>query len=160
MNSQELKKSYMALYDYMANSNDPDNMKTFGSVATKMFNWLAEAKPDLAYDWLEQFSSIKWSNFLTSKEADKIALDMVPKAPWSKEQWKAEMAQHEFQTESQPYYNSCALWITMNMIMSDSAETIEKYVEEEDVFSLVYELAIDKLTDEDGVFNIRRYFGI
>lgn len=160
MTSQELKKSYIALYDYMANSNDPDIMKTFGSVATKMFYWMADAKPELAYDWLEQLSSIKWSNYLTSKEAEKIAMDMVPKAKWSKEQWKAAMAQHEFPTESQPAYNSCALWITMNMIMSDSSDTLEKYVDEEDVFPMAYELALDKLTDEDGVFNIRRYFDL
>lgn len=48
----------------------------------------------------------------------------------------------------------------MQMIMSDSSETLSKYVEQEDLFPLVYDLAVDKLTDKDGVFNIRHYFGV
>jgi len=30
MNTQELKDRYTGLYDYMANSRDPKNMKAFG----------------------------------------------------------------------------------------------------------------------------------
>lgn len=85
---------------------------------------------------------------------------MEPKAPWTRDQWKAAMEQHGFETEKQPCYNKCALWATMNMIMSDSSETLGKYVENGNLFKLVYELAVDKLTDKDKVFSIRRYFDL
>lgn len=48
----------------------------------------------------------------------------------------------------------------MNMIMSDSKATLEKYVESEYLFKLVHDLAVDKLTDKDSVFNVRSYFSL
>ena len=35
---QELKDRYTGLYDYMANSRDPKNMKAFGCVMTEMMD--------------------------------------------------------------------------------------------------------------------------
>lgn len=43
---QELKDRYTGLYDYMANSRDPNNMKAFGCVMTEMMDYLIQAKPD------------------------------------------------------------------------------------------------------------------
>ena len=48
----------------------------------------------------------------------------------------------------------------MNMIMSDSGSTLTRYVESDNLFNAVYDLAVDKLTDTDKVFNIRRYFSL
>lgn len=45
------------------------------------------------------------------------------------------------------------------MIDSDSGSTLKKLVQDDiEYFKLVYLLAIDKLTDKDGVFDIRHYF--
>lgn len=44
--------------------------------------------------------------------------------------------------------------------MSDSSETLSKYVRKEDIFKAVHDLAVDKLTDKDKVFNIRAYFSL
>jgi hypothetical protein len=85
---------------------------------------------------------------------------MQPSAPWSREQWKQAMMMKQYPTEEEPYYNSCALWVTMNMIMSDSSNTLKKYVDDNTLFELVHALAIDSLKDKDGVFNIRKYFGL
>ena len=85
---------------------------------------------------------------------------MVPKAPWSRDQWKQAMEQHELDLVHEPCYNSCALWVTMEMVMSDSSDTLKKYVAEEDMFKAVYDLAVDKLTDKDGKFMVRKYFGL
>ena len=61
--------------------------------------------------------------------------------------------------EMPPYYNKCALYVTMCMIDSDSGKTIKGIeTDEEKYFDIVYSLAIDKLLDRDGVFNIRHYF--
>ena len=70
------------------------------------------------------------------------------------------MTQSGFDMGHEPCYNSCALWVAMNMIMSDSSETLKKYVAEEEMFKAVHDLAVDKLKDKDGVFNIRSYFGV
>ena len=48
----------------------------------------------------------------------------------------------------------------MNMIMSDSSETLRKFIDEESLFKLVHDLAVDKLTDKDEVFSIRSYFNL
>lgn len=160
MNAQELKNAYADLYGYMANSKDPANMKAFGRVMTEMFMWFADNKPDAAQEWLEKLSAIKWNNYLTPKEAENIVSKMDPAAPWTREQWKAAMEQHGYELEEEPYYNCCALWVTMNMIMSDSSETIGKYVDGDDLFNLVYDLALDKLCDRDNRFSVRKYFDL
>lgn len=160
MTPEEMKNEFHALYNMMANSHDVSFMRTFGNVHKEMMDWMIANKPELAQDWLDKLESIKWNNYLTSKEAEKIMANMMPKAPWAKDVWKQAMTQHSFELSHEPCYNSCALWVTMNMIMSDSSETLKKYVAEEDMFKAVHDLAVDKLKDKDGVFNIRSYFGV
>lgn len=158
MNANELKERYSELYEYMAMSKDPKNMKLFGHVMNEMMDWLIANKPDAAENWVNKLESVKWKNYLTPKEADVIVSRMEPKAPWSREQWKDAMEKNGFDMYLEPYYNSCALWVVMNMIMSDSSATLSKYVSGENLFKAVHDLAVDKLTDADGKFMIRNYF--
>lgn len=135
-------------------------MRTFGNVHREMMEWFIVNKPDLAQEWLDKLESIRWKNYLTPEEAEKIVAGMKPDAPWPRDKWNAAMAQHGFDTEREPAYNSCALWTEMNKIMSDSSDTIAKYIEEDKLFEFIYSLAVDNLTDKDGVYNIRTYFGL
>lgn len=160
MTPQELKNKYYELYEYMAQSREPKNMKAFGHVMNEMMDWFIANKPEAANVWIEKLESIKWKNYLTPSEADKVVAAMEPKAPWNREQWKAAMDNEGFVLEEWPCYNRCALYATMNMVMSDSSETINNYVEEGDVFSFVHDLAIDKLKDKDGRFSVRAYFSL
>ncbi len=160
MNIQEIKERYKSLYEYMANSGNPENMKLFGRVMTRMMEDMIQSNPSKAEEYIDRLEAIKWNNYLTPHEAETIVSNMSPKAPWSRDQWAAAMQQHGYPLEKEPYYNRCALWVTMNMIMSDSSETIAMYVDNNNVFKLVHDLAVDKLTDHDGVFNIRHYFGV
>ena len=160
MSTSEMNERYKELYDYMANSNEQANMETFGEVMSEMMEWMIANKPDAAQAWIDKLDSIRWDNYLTPKEAESIVNKMVPKAPWSRDQWKTVMTTKEYPMSKEPCYNSCALWVTMNMIMSDSSETVRKYVKEDDVFSFVHDMAVDKLTDEDGNFDIRDYFQV
>ena len=160
MTSEEMRKEFYALYNMMANSTEVAYMHTFGQVHKEMFEWFVANKPELAQEWLDKLASIKWKNYLTPKEAEAIITKMEPKAPWTKDQWKQAMEQHGYEVEHAPCYNRCALWVTMEMIMSDSSETIAKYVGGDKQFNIVHALAVDKLTDKDGVFNIRRYFSV
>ena len=146
------------LYDYMAVSRTPAYMTTFGNVMNEMMEWFIANKADAAQEWIEKLSAIKWNNYLTPKEAEKIVSEMVPKAPWNRDQWKQAMEQHGFELDEEPYYNRCSMYVTMNMIHSDSIETLNKYIGGGDVFEVIHDLALDKLLDEDRKFSIRKYF--
>lgn len=160
MNTEEMKAKYHALYEHMATSKDTDQMKVFGNVMTAMVDDMLNSSPSKAEEYINRLESIKWKNFLTPKEAEKIVDEMNPKAPWSREQWKSAMEQHGYVMEQQPCYNSCALWVVMNMLMSDSGTTLPKYVEADKLFGAVHDLAVDKLKDADGKFMVRDYFGV
>lgn len=160
MTQEEMKKEFDALYNLMANSQKVEFMHTFGKVHKEMFLWFVANKPELAMEWIEKLESIRWWNYVSAKEADKIVAGMNPKAPWTYDQWKAAMEQHGFELEEEPYYNKYALYTTMEMVMSDSGETLKKYVDEAELFKVVYDLAVDKLKDRDKVFSIRKYFNL
>lgn len=160
MTPDEIRKEFHSLYSIMANSHDVAYMRTFGNVHKEMMEWFIANKPAEAQEWIDKLESIRWNNYLTPKEAEKIVSAMKPSAPWSREKWRDAMSQHGYKMEEEPCYNSCALWVTMNMIMSDSSKTLEKYVGGDKLFDAVYDLAIDKLCDEDERFSIRHYFNL
>ena len=128
---------------------------------------MIDNKADAASEWIEKLGAIKWRNYLTPKEAEEIVANMVPKAAWSRDIWRQALTNNGLELEHEPMYNSCALWTTMNMIYSDSGKTIANImggdldsVDQLELVKAIHALAVDKLTDEDGVFNIRRYFGL
>ena len=65
-------------------------------------------------------------------------------------------------------YNSYAMYVGISMKYSDSALTLAERVlkksiaevDELDMLKMCYYLAKDSLKDKDGVFNIRKYFGL
>ena len=160
MNAEQMREKFDGLYDMMASNKNVAYMRTFGNVHREMMDWMIQNKPDLAEEWLEKLESIKWRNYLTPKEAEKVVSGMQPKAPWTKDQWRQAMEQKGYDLENEPFYNSCALWAVMNMVMSDSSATLEKFVAADKLFDAVYSLAIDKLKDKDVVFTVRENFGV
>ena len=166
MNTQELKDRYTSYYDYMANSREPKNMMLFGTVMTQMMDYLIQSKPDVAEDMIDKLESIKWHQYLTPKEAQKIVDGMDPKAPWSRDQWKAAMESFGLPLEEPPYYNRCALWTEMSKMYSDFGDEIAALLgkpltpTDKDIISACYKMALKTLKDKDGVYDIRRYFGV
>jgi len=167
LTQKEMRERFAMLYDYMATSNNPAYMKVFGGVMKEMMEHEIEHRPETAEEWIEELCSIKWRNYLSQKEAEQIVSAMNPKAPWPRSVWKSAMERLGLVLEEEPYYNSCALWVTMNMVYSDSAQTIADIIgsplttiPEERIVKAVHALAIDKLKDSDHVFSIRRYFGL
>lgn len=163
MTTQQLKDKYTELYDYMAMSNKTAYMKAFGHVMTEMFDWYATNKPEMAEEWVCRLDAIMWKNYLTPKEAETIVSKMEPAAPWSRDVWNKAMDSFGYDKEEKPYYNSCALWVTMNMIMSDHSQTLAKAmgVEPSDIeLSVIHSLALDLLKDRDGTFSVRDYFSV
>lgn len=161
-----MTKEFYALYNMMANSQNPAYMHVFGMATQEMFKWFVANKPDLAQEWLEKLESIRWHQYLSQKEAEKIVDGMVPKAPWKRDVWKQAMTQLELPMEEEPYYNSCALWTEMNKQYSDHAETIARdilkkplaEIPAEQIVPGIRAMALDLLKDKDHVYNIREYF--
>lgn len=160
MNAQEMKERFSDLYTYMATSKKPAYMMAFGSVMKEMMDWMIANKPAEAQEWIDKLESVRWKNYLTPKEADSIVAQMVPKAPWTRDQWRTAMDKHEYKHEEMPCYNPCALFATMSMIHSDSFDTLSHFTQGADMFDVIHDLAVDKLKDRDGRFNVRHYFGL
>lgn len=118
-----------------------------------------ESHPQKAEELLDILEAVNWTNYLTEKEADQVVSKMMPQPRWTKQQWKANMEKIDEQLEIAPFYNKCALYVTMSMVDSDSSKTLKGLgLDEIEYFKIVYSLATDKLLDKDGVFNIRHYF--
>lgn len=156
----------MGLYDYMANSRDPKNMKAFGHVMTEMMDVMLAKMPDVAEEMIDKLEAIKWHQYLTPKEAEKIVANMDPKAPWSRDTWKSAMESFGLPLEDAPYYNRCALWVEMNKMYSDFGDEIAALLgkplapTDKDIIAACYKMALKTLRDKDGVYNIRTYFGL
>jgi len=164
MTTQELRDRYLGLYDYMATSRDPKNMKAFGSVMTQMMDVMLQKMPAEAEEMIDKLEAIKWRQYLTPKEAEKIVAGMDPKAPWSRDTWKGAMESFGLPLEEMPAYNRCALWVEMNKIYSDYGEEIASLLgkplspSDKDIISACYKMALKNLKDKDGIYDIRKYF--
>jgi hypothetical protein len=160
-----MKEKFDGLYAYMALSNEPKYMKTFGSVMKDMMCWMIENKQEAAENYIETLCSIRWRQYLTGAEAHEIASEMTPKAAWDYDTWLSAMKQLGLEYERETIFNSYALWIAMNAMHSDNGAVIAALMGKEgpnandaDYIKAVYHMAMNLLLDEDGKYCIRRYF--
>lgn len=167
MTQEEMKKEFCELYDLMSASGNINYMRTFGSVHKSMMEWMIQNKPEQAEEYLHVLESIRWRNYLTQREAEKIVSAMNPRAPWSREQWRQAMDSLGLAKEYEPYYNSCALWVTMNKVYTNSSETIARIMDmpldeipTDKMVKAVYGLALDELCDTDSKVSIRHAYGL
>ena len=156
MNAQEMKEKYYELYDYMANSKDPKNMKLFGDVLTSMFMWASDAKPEMAHEWLGVLEGVLWKQYLSQKEAQKLQKEV-----------SALYTKLGLPLEEEPCYNRFALWCEMNKQYSDQGETVAELlgvpltqIPADKIVPAMYKMALNLLKDKDEVYNIRSYFGL
>jgi len=166
MTTQELRDRYLGLYDYMAASRDPKNMKAFGSVMTQMMDVMLQKMPAEAEEMIDKLESIKWHQYLTPKEADAILAKMDPKAPWSRDVWQKAMADFGLPLEEHPCYNRDAAFVEMSKMYSDFGDEIAALLgkplspTDKDIIAATYKMALKTLKDKDGVYDIRRYFSL
>lgn len=161
-----MKEEFLKLYDYIVNSEDPEKMHVLGQVVKSMMNRFIESYPQWAREYLDTLRAVKWCNYLTAKEAEQIVANMQPKPLWNRTAWEGMMTNLGLPMQDEPHYNQEALYVTMQMICSDDAETPMSYLGMQDLnngnretlFKLVYKLALNKLCDKDKMFNIREYF--
>ena len=161
-----MKEEFLKLYDYIVNSEDPEKMHVLGQVVKSMMNRFIENYPQWAREYLDTLQAVKWCNYVTAKEAEQIVSNMIPKPLWNRTAWEGIMTNLGFPWQDEPYYNSEALYVTMQMICSDDGETLMSSLgmtdlsngNREKLFKLIYKLALNKLCDKDKMFNIREYF--
>ena len=142
-------------------------MSIFGGVMKCMMKDIADWRPDVAQEYIDRLEAINWHNYLSKKEATQIVSDMEPEGGWNTSEWESCMKSQGICLEEEPYYNKWAMYTAMNMVYSDSIKTIAKIagkplteMSQEERFNAVHLLALDKLKDKDGVFNVRKYFGV
>ena len=158
-----MKDKFLNIYNYIIASGDEEKMHALGNVTKAMMMRLIETSPQQAQEYIDKLESVKWHNFLTEREAEVIVSKMQPKPSWSMSEWEECMDRIDERVCEEPYYNRHALYVTMCMISSDSGTTLRKALDTDDsmkMFHLIHSLALDKLMDADGVFNIRRYFAL
>lgn len=167
MEQKEIMNMFDKLYTKMSTSSDPNNMHIFSNTMKSMFKDMMELRPDVAQEYLDKLEAINWKNYLSKKEAITIVNSMEPSGGWDVSEWERCMKNLDFRTEDSPYYNKWAMYVAMNMIYSDSASTIAKIagkslseMPREEIFKAIHYLALDKLTDKDGMFDIRAYFHV
>ena len=156
----------MKLYNYIVNSEDPEKMHVLDQVVKSMMNRFIESYLQRACEYLDTLQAVKWCNYLTAKEAEQIVANMQPKPLWNRTTWEGMMTNLGLSMQDEPHYNQEALYVTVQMICSDDAETLMSYLGMQDMnngnretlFKLVYKLALNKLCDKDKMFNIREYF--
>lgn len=161
----EIMKRFDELYAMMASSGDVKNMHLFGRVMREMMESISSTRPEQAMKMIEKLCAIKWTNYLTRDEAKQIVDGMTPRAIWSEEEVFRMLTNIGIDhVEEAPYYNEHALWVTISMKYSDSADSIKeiagRQLDDTEILNACYRLALDVLKDEDGMFNIRKYFGL
>lgn len=162
---EEIKQRYNELYRLMAASGDASKMKVFGKAEKWAFCRMLELSEEDAKRWLDKLESTEWNNYLSKEEAESIVEDFVNQdgthgAHWSYQTLKEAVEGLGNYLHEEPFYNCYALWVTMNMLYSDHAISLSEYVEESDMFKLIYRMAEEKLKDRDREQFIRKYFEI
>ena len=167
MTAEELYQQFLSRYEAAINSGD---MTRLGEMVQRVMRWLSAYEPDIAAQAiaiLDGKDSQQCRNYLSGHEASEIVRQMDPQPQWSPRQVLDMLRSAGYATDEPPYFNDYALAATMCMILSDSGQTLQRIIgspshpaTNEELLASVYQLAIDKLKDKDGKFNIRKYFDL
>ena len=167
MTAEELYQQFLDRYEAAINSGD---MTRLGEMVQRVMRWLVAYEPDIAAQAiaiLDGKENQECRNYLSVHEASEIVRQMEPQPQWSPRQVLDMLENAGYATDETPYFNNYALATTMCMILSDSGQTLQRIIgspshpaTNEELLASVYQLAVDKLKDKDGKFNIRKYFDL
>ena len=170
MNKEERYQQFLDRYERIISSGDTSQMQPLGEMVKRVMKWLINYEPEIAnaaMSILNGEESKEYHNYLSAREADEIVSKMEPQPQWSLHHVLDMLRSAGYDTEDPPYYNNYALATTMCMILSDSGQTLQRIIgspshpaTNEELLASVYQLAVDKLKDKDGKFNIRKYFDL
>lgn len=167
MTAEEHYQQFLSRYDSIIQSGDTRQMERLGAMVKRVMRWLVAYEPDIAAQAiaiLDGDTATDYANQLTEKEAENIVAQMVPQPTWTMQGLTASLQSMGLPTEEPPYFNRWALLTTMMMIQSDEGQELKNMLKvssrDERLLVGIYNLAKARLTDKDGRFNIRRYFGL
>jgi len=170
MTTEELYQNFLTRYDNIIQGGTEEGMSRLGTMTQRVMQWLCTYEPGLAAQaitLLEGDKSQECLNYLSAREADEIVSKMEPQPQWSLHHVLDMLRNAGYATDEPPYFNNYALATTMCMILSDSGQTLQRIIgspshpaTNEELLASVYQLAVDKLKDKDGKFNIRKYFDL
>lgn len=166
INKIEMLEKFDKLYQKMSTSDNVEHMKLFGHVMREAIEEVCDFQPERAEEMIDKLCAINWHNYMTQREAEAIVSNMAPKAKWSFDQIERTLESENISMSEEPYYNKWALWTEISKLYSDSGKTLMEFLQkvgrasDSELLLLLYGLAIDNLKDKDGVYNIRKYFGL
>jgi len=170
MTAEELYQQFFNRYKGIIQGRTEEDMIRLGTMTQRVMQWLCVYEPDIAAQAiaiLDGEDSQQCHNYLSGHEASEIVRQMEPQPQWSLRQVLDMLGNAGYATDDPPYFNNYALATTMCMILSDSGQTLQRIIgspshpaTSEELLASVYQLAVDKLKDNDGKFNIRKYFDL
>jgi len=172
MTAEELYQQFLSRYDgIIRNTIDRADMRRLGDMTKRVMRWMSIYEPGLAAQAIAildgEDTEKQCRNYLSEQEARSIVDGMSPKPRWDLDKLEEMLRNAGLPTDEPPYFNRWALLTDMCRIQSDSFDTLKRIIgspghpaTSEESLAAIYQLALDDLRDEDGKFNIRKYFGL
>lgn len=167
MDKQQMEQQFLSRYDSIIQSGDTRQMERLGAMVKRVMGWMFKYEPQVAAQalaLLDDNTATDYANRLTEQEAKNIVAQMVPQPAWTMQGLTASLQSMGLPGDVPPHFNLWALLTTMLMIQSDEGESLKEAIHANDrderLLRLVYKLAVNRLEDQDGKFNIRKYFGL
>lgn len=167
MDKQQMEQQFLSRYDSIIQSGDTRQMERLGAMVKRVMGWMFKFEPQVAAQalaLLDDNTATDYANRLTEQEAKNIVAQMVPQPAWTMQGLTASLQSMGLPGDVPPHFNLWALLTTMLMIQSDEGESLKDAIHANDrderLLRLVYKLAVNRLEDQDGKFNIRKYFGL
>lgn len=167
MDKQQMEQQFLARYDSIIQSGDTRQMERLGAMVKRVMGWMFKYEPQVAAQalaLLDDNTATDYANRLTEQEAKNIVAQMVPQPTWTMQGLTASLQSMGLPGDVPPHFNLYALLTTMLMIQSDEGESLKDAIHANDrderLVRLIYKLAVNRLEDQDGKFNIRKYFGL
>ena len=164
---EQLQQQFLSRYDAIIQSGDTRQMERLGMMVKRVMGWLTKYEPQVALQalaLLDDNTATDYTNRLTEQEAKNIVVQMVPQPTWTMQGLTASLQSMGLPADVHPHFNHYALLVTMLMIQSDEGESLKDAIHANDrderLVRLIYRLAADRLEDEDGKFQIRKYFDL
>lgn len=170
MTKEERYQQFLDRYEQIVKSGDTAQMERLGEMVRRVMKWLVNYEPEIATAALaiiEGEDSRECRNYLTEQEARSIVKAMNPQPKWDTDKLDEMLRNASMATSEPPYFNRWALLTDMCKIQSDNFDTLQRIIgisshpaTSEEMLAAVYQLALNDLRDEDGKFNIRKYFDL
>lgn len=167
MDKEQMQQQFLSRYDQIVQSGDTQQMERLGAMVKRVMGWMFKFEPEVAAQalaLLNDDTATEYTNRLTEQEAQAIVSQMRPQPTWTMQGLTASLQTMGLPTDCPPHFNHFALLTTMLMIQSDEGESLKEAIHANDrderLLRLVYKLAVNRLEDEDGKFNIRKYFDL